>query len=147
MKHNASIIGEYTGILLLNQCCWKGIFNFEWLFWHTAKWHIARCYIEASLCSNTMTNKTIRASCNYKKCSMYTNVLIKIIKFVVELWHNWNYYGHNIEHNGWLFWALLESIIGKNLSIISRGLDVLFQAHQQHKFLLVKLQYTGGKKG
>jgi len=25
MEHNASIIGEYTGILLLNECRWKGI--------------------------------------------------------------------------------------------------------------------------
>jgi len=31
------------------------------------------------------------------KCTMYT---LKIIKFVVELWHNWNKYEHNIEHNG-----------------------------------------------
>ena len=79
-------------------------------------------YIETSLCSNTMANKTI--SCNYKV--FYVRILmysLRIIKFVVELWHNWNNYGHNIEHNGWLFWAMLKSIIGKNLSIIGQGLS------------------------
>jgi len=60
------------------------------------------------------------------KYTMYTNVLIKNNKFVVELWHNWNNYGHNIEHNGWHFWTLLKSIIGKNLSIIGWGLLVLY---------------------
>ena len=31
-------------------------------------------------------------------------------------------YGQNIEHNKLLYWALLKSIIDKNLSIIGRGL-------------------------
>ena len=42
------------------------------------------------------------------------------INFLLELWHNSNNFGHNIEQNG----SLLKSIIGKNLSIIGQGLIV-----------------------
>jgi len=51
----------------------------------------------------TITNRTIRANCNYKdfKCTCILMYSLEIIKFVVELWHNWNNYGHNIQHNGW----------------------------------------------
>ena len=49
--------------------------------------------------------------------------LLKIInKFVYKLWYNYSSHGHNIEHKKQLFWALLNSIIGKNLSIIGWGL-------------------------
>ena len=119
MEHNASIIGEYTGILLLNQCCQKGIFNFEWL-WHTARWYITKLQRSIPYAPLKLQIELLELTVIIK-CTMYTNVFIKII-FVVELWHNWNNYGHNIEHNGWLFWALLKSIIGKNLSIIGQGL-------------------------
>jgi len=123
MEHNASIIGEYTGILLLNQCCRKGIINFEWLFWHTAIWYIARLQQSIPYAPIKLQIELLELAV-ITKCTMYTNVLIKIIIFVVELGHNWNNHGHNIEHNGWLFWALLKSIIGKNLSIIGWGLSM-----------------------
>ena len=50
-----------------------------------------------------------------------TNVVIKNEK-VHKLWHNSSSYGHIIEHNRWLFSALLKSIKYKILSIIGRGL-------------------------
>jgi len=80
MKHNASIIGEYTGILLTHDqpVMLKG--NFK--FWMTLLAHskMAHCKItskQSNICFNTMTNWIIRASCNYKVYYMYTNVLIK----------------------------------------------------------------------
>jgi len=72
MKHNASIIGEYTGILLLNQCRWIGILNFEWLFWHTAKWHIARLHQTPIQWQIELFELAIII-----KYTLYTNVFIK----------------------------------------------------------------------
>ena len=53
---------------------------------------------------------------------MLIYVVLKNNKIVYELWHNCSIYGHNIEHNRQLVWALLKSIIGKKLSMICQGL-------------------------
>jgi len=73
MEHNASIIGEYTGILLLNQCCQKGVFNFEWLFWHTERLQWSIPYAPIKLQIELLELAVII------KWTMYTNILIKII--------------------------------------------------------------------
>jgi len=130
MEHNASIIREYTGILLLNQVLSKGYFQFEWSFWHTARWYIAKLHRSIPYAPIKLKIELLELAI-IMKCTIHTNVLIKIIIFVVELWHNWNNYGHNIKHNGWLFWALLKSIMGKNLSIIGQGLYLV------HDWLIV----------
>ena len=54
----------------------------------------------------------------------YVILVIKNNKIVYKLWHNCSSYGHNIEINMQLLWALLKSIIGKKLSIISQGLTL-----------------------
>jgi len=143
MKHNASIIREYTGIILLNLCHQKRIFNFEWLFWNKARWCFARLHWSITYAPIQLQIELVELAVIIK-CTIYTNVLIKTIKFVVELWHNWNNYLHNIEHNGWLFWALLKSIIGKNLSIIGRGLFSIwlyYYNYLQEKFKVNSLMF------
>ena len=87
MKHNASIIGEYTGILLINQCHQKGIFNFERLFWKKARWCFARLHLSIAYAPIQLQIELLELAVIIK-CTIYTNVLIKAIKFVVELGHN-----------------------------------------------------------
>jgi len=76
MEHNASIIGEYTGILLINQCCHEDFFNFEWLFWHTAKWHFARLHQSIPYVPIQLQIELLKVAVIIKYI-MYTNVLIK----------------------------------------------------------------------
>ena len=52
------------------------------------------------------------------------NLVIKNNKIIHKLWHNCGSNGHIIEHNRQICWALLKSIIGQKLNIISQGLIV-----------------------
>ena len=70
-------------------------------------------------------DKNKRILVKIKHNSLELNCADLIIKLYINcVWHNCNFYGHNIEHNRQLLRALLKSIIGKNLSIIGQGLYV-----------------------
>jgi len=75
MKHNASIIGNILAYYYSTSAIERVFLILNDSF-GTQQNGTLQDYIEACLCSNTMTNRTIRAAVIIK-CTMYTNVLIK----------------------------------------------------------------------